>query len=148
MWMYIQFAVLALVGSGGAVSGAVAEQQPITPTIMPAPPPSGPVRANFGAFPVGLWVPASSPCRGFGRFLRVRKDGSYSGDADAGGWRLAAGILILSHAAAPPMATNDMERSAPVVRRRLPLVRAGDTRMTLAGAPWKRCSPDPDLYVK
>lgn len=120
----------------------------ITPTIMPAPPPTTANPANAGPFPVGLWVPADAACRSRSPLMRLRRDHRYQRPSDAGSWKIIGAQIVFSWRDVPPMATNDMERSAPIVAKRLAIQKLAADRMTLAGVAWKRCSSDPDFYIQ
>lgn len=123
---------------------------PITPTVRPPMPPAvNP--ANYGPWPVGLWIPASRSCATAGRMGRValglNKDGSYQGPNDSGDWKIVGAAIEfsfrdLSQWGGQP-ATNDMERISPLKARRTPFAKRSDGTITLAGTVWKRCSRDP-----
>lgn len=143
MIMSAAVAALTMAVSGGAIAqvgGAITEG------VAPLPPPTTANARNAGAFPVGAWKPARAGCHDSSEPLRLRKDHSYAGPRDAGSWKLAANRIVFSFRVVGPGATNDMERHAPIRSRSAAIVRLAADRMTLDGAAWKRCSPDPDLY--
>ncbi len=154
------FDTISLNGSGAAVAtlrecaarglsnAATSGGMQAEPAIAPAPPPTTINAANVGPFPVGLWVPANAPCRSRSPLMRLRKDHRYERASDAGSWKIIGAQIVFSWRDVPPMATNDMERSAPIVNRRVAIQKLAPDRLSLAGVAWKRCSADPDFYLQ
>ena len=140
-------AVLIVTTASHAQTRPSGEMQ-ITPTIMPAPPPTTANPSNAGPFPVGLWVPANTACRSQSPLMRLHRDHRYQRPSDAGSWKIIGTQIVFSWRDVPPMATSDMERSAPVVAKRVPIQKLAVDRMLLAGVAWKRCSIDPDFYIQ